>query len=164
MIAISRRSVFVCAALLSSLVQCGSPPEPVHGAAPSAELPRAHARAPAAAEPARLGEGSSDGTTCEEARDSHPDEVGPGAKQNQGAELPDDQLSGPLSRGSYLNDCEVPEHTRVNVCAAIADGKAVGVTVATSPSDPEKERCVSGKIREIPFPSHPRLRVVRTSF
>ena len=69
-----------------------------------------------------------------------------------------------LGNGTYLNDCQVSEETHVSVCAAVMDGKAVGVTVATSPPDPEKERCVSGRVRTLEFPSNPRLRVVRTSF
>src|SRR5262249_54481261 len=119
---------------------------------------------PATAEPTRLPGGSSDGVTCEEARDSHPDEIGIGAKSAEGPEPADDQFSQPLARGTYLNECDVPEQMHVSVCAAVMAGKAVGVTVATSPADPEKEKCVSGRIREIPFPSHSRLRVVRTSF
>ncbi len=163
MIGSSPRLTALCAAAALGLLHCGSAPEPAP-AAPTAELRPPLPAIPDKVEPTRLPGGSSDGTTCEEARDSHPDEVGIGAKRADGPEPADDQFSGPLSRGTYLDECEVAEQTRVSVCAAIVDGKAVGVTVATSPSDPDKERCVSGKVREIPFPSHPRLRVVRTSF
>src|SRR5262245_60690804 len=140
-----RRSILL--ATFAVVVACGSAPEPTP-AAPGATHPRLP-RPPAAAdapEPVRRGGGSSDGVTCEEARDAHPDEVGIGAKKSDGPEPSDDQFSGPLAKGSYLNDCEVPESTKVSVCAAIVDGKAAGVTVATDPSDPDKEKCVSGKI------------------
>jgi hypothetical protein len=69
-----------------------------------------------------------------------------------------------LAHGTYLNECEVAEDAHVSVCAAVMEGKAVGVTVAMSPSDPDKERCVAGRIRDITFPAHTSLRVVRTSF
>ena len=101
--------------------------------------------------------------TGEEARDNHPDEIGIGAKHPDGPEAPDSELSKPLGNGTYLNDCQVSEETHVSVCAAVMDGKAVGVKVATSPPDPEKERCVSGRVRTLEFPSNPRLRVVRTA-
>jgi hypothetical protein len=152
----------VCALSALDLLGCGSAP-PATSAAAEPEAPRASRGAPATDAPAPLGGGSSDGTTCEEARDSHPDEVGVGARQD-GPEPSDAEFSGPLSHGSYLDDCEVTSDTRVSVCAAITQGKAVGVTVATSPSDPDKEKCVAARVRDIAIPSHPRLRVVRTSF
>lgn len=157
-------ALVAAAAALLPCLSCGAAPEPPP-APPAATMSRAPS-APDATPPEapRLGGGSSDGTTCEEARDAHPDEIGIGAKRADGPEPSDAQFSEPLARGTYLSDCEVPEKTRVDVCAAITGGKAVGVTVATSPGDPGKEKCVAGKVREIPFPSHPRLRVVRTSF
>jgi hypothetical protein len=153
----------VCALSALNPLGCGSAPTATPAAA-EPEAPRASRGAPATDAPTPLGGGSSDGTTCEEARDSHPDEVGIGARQQDGPEPSDAQFSGPLSHGTYLDDCEVTSDTRVSVCAAITQGKAVGVTVATSPSDPDKEKCVAARVRDIAFPSHPRLRVVRTSF
>jgi len=77
---------------------------------------------------------------------------------------PDDPFSGALSRGIYLNVCGVPAETRVDVCVAVAEGKAVSVTVAMSPANVDMEKCVAGRVRQLPFPSHPRSRVVRVSF
>lgn len=163
MTSISKSLTLISAALALGALHCTPPPSPP--VTPANEEPRA-ARPTMSdvAEPARLPGGSSDGVTCEEARDAHPDEVGIGAKSSDGPEPPDSQFSEPLAKGTYLDECGVAEQTKVSVCAAVMDGKAVGVTVATSPSDAEKERCVAARIRGIAFPGHPRLRVVRTSF
>ena len=69
-----------------------------------------------------------------------------------------------LNRGSYLNACGVPPSTAVNVCAAVQNGRAVGVTVTTTPHNAGVNSCIAGAIRSLPFPSHPRLDVARTSF
>jgi hypothetical protein len=69
-----------------------------------------------------------------------------------------------LNKGSYLNSCGVPSNMTVNVCAAVQNGHAVGVTVSTSPSNPGIASCIAGRVRGLPFPSHPRLDVARTTF
>src|SRR6202012_857201 len=38
-----------------------------------------------------------------------------------------------LNKGTYLNACGVPANMSVNVCAAVQNGRAVGVTVTTNP-------------------------------
>lgn len=69
-----------------------------------------------------------------------------------------------LNRGGYLNSCGVPPSTEVNVCAAVQNGRAVGVTVSTKPSNPGLNSCIAGAVRGLSFPSHPRLDVTRTTF
>lgn len=69
-----------------------------------------------------------------------------------------------LNNGSYLGACGVPAHARVDVCAAVQNGRAVGVTVRLTPRAPGVERCVAGRVRRLSFPSHPRLDVARTRF
>jgi hypothetical protein len=69
-----------------------------------------------------------------------------------------------LNKGGYLNSCGVPSNMEVNICAAVQNGRAVGVTVTTSPSNPGIASCVAGQVRSLPFPSHPRLDVARTTF
>src|SRR5262245_18214952 len=140
-ISLRSRQVTACAALAFGMLQCGSGPEPPPSK-PTARPPGARAGAQDAPTASAFGAESWDGVTCEAARDAHPDEVGVGAKRVEGPEPSDAQYSAPLATGTYLDECEVPQQTRVTVCAAILDGKAVGVTVATSPEDGEKERCV----------------------
>ncbi|MBK9263388.1 MAG: hypothetical protein IPM54_26735 [Polyangiaceae bacterium] len=69
-----------------------------------------------------------------------------------------------LNRGTYLNACGVPPSTEVNICAAVQNGRAVGVTVTTRPSNPGVNSCVAGAVRGLSFPAHPRLDVSRTTF
>ena len=69
-----------------------------------------------------------------------------------------------LNKGSYLNACGVPSNMAVNVCAAVQNGHAVGVTVRTEPPNPGIQGCIAGAVRALPFPSHPRLDVARTAF
>ncbi len=69
-----------------------------------------------------------------------------------------------LNRGSYLNSCGVPPSTEVNICAAVQNGRAVGVTITTRPSNPGINSCISGAVRALSFPAHPRLDVSRTTF
>jgi hypothetical protein len=40
----------------------------------------------------------------------------------------------------------------------------VGVTVSTTPNDAKKAACISGSVRRLSFPSHPKLDVTRTRF
>lgn len=138
-------------------LHCGTKPE-----APPRVVEKGVSMPPATAAPEvlQLEGGSSDGMTCEEARNAHPDDLG----SKVGPEPPDRAFSEVLVSGAYLNACGVPEETRISICTAIADGAVMGVTVATSPSDPEIEKCVAGNVRTLTFPAHPRLKVVRTSF
>jgi hypothetical protein len=69
-----------------------------------------------------------------------------------------------LNRGSYLNGCGVPSNMSVNICAAVQNGRAVGVTVTTNPPNKGIASCVAGAVRALPFPSHPRLDVTNTTF
>jgi hypothetical protein len=69
-----------------------------------------------------------------------------------------------LNKGTYLNACGVPESMKVSVCAAVQNGRAVGVTVSTQPRDAKISSCVSGAVRSLSFPSHPRLDVTTTTF
>lgn len=69
-----------------------------------------------------------------------------------------------LNRGSYLSSCGAPSSMEVNVCVAVQNGRAVGVTVNTSPSSPGVASCIAGQVRGLSFPSHPRMDVARTTF
>jgi hypothetical protein len=69
-----------------------------------------------------------------------------------------------LNKGTYLNSCGVPSNMSVNICAAVQNGRAVGVTVTTNPPNKGVSSCISGAIRGLSFPSHPRLDVTNTSF
>ncbi|MFT3770651.1 MAG: hypothetical protein QM820_34940 [Minicystis sp.] len=69
-----------------------------------------------------------------------------------------------LNKGTYLNGCGVPSSMSVTICAAVQNGRAVGVTVTTTPSNKGIASCISGAVRGLSFPSHPRLDVTTTTF
>jgi hypothetical protein len=69
-----------------------------------------------------------------------------------------------LERGGYLAPCGVPDSMALEVCAAVRDGRAVGITVVTRPSDGRVRACVRNAVAALPFPKSPRLDVTRTRF
>lgn len=69
-----------------------------------------------------------------------------------------------LNRGTYLAHCRVPASTKLSICAAIQHGRAVGVTVETSPRQLELAECVAKSVLGLKFPSRPRLDVTKTTF
>lgn len=69
-----------------------------------------------------------------------------------------------LNKGTYLNGCGVPSSMGVTICAAVQNGRAVGVTVTTNPPNKGIASCISGAVRGLSFPSHPRLDVTTTTF
>jgi hypothetical protein len=69
-----------------------------------------------------------------------------------------------LNKGTYLNSCGVPSNMAVTICAAVQNGRAVGVTVTTNPPNRGVSSCVSGAVRSLSFPAHPRLDVTTTTF
>ena len=102
------------------------------------------------------------GMTCEGAQAKYVEEMKMGEKG--AADLTQGQFGAVLNNGSYLNSCGVPTSTKVNVCAAVQNGRAVGVTVSMDPPNPTAASCVAGRVRGLSFPSHPKLDVARTTF
>jgi len=102
------------------------------------------------------------GLSCEGAQAKYIDEIKLGDKGAH--DLTAQQFGNVLGKGTYLNACSVPSTTKVSVCAAVQNGRAVGVTVTMNPRNPQLEGCVAGRIRGMPFPSNPKLDIARTNF
>jgi hypothetical protein len=101
------------------------------------------------------------GGSCEAARAKYVEDY---SQQGVPPDLSAGAYAGTLNNGAYLNSCGVPSNMAVSICAAIQNGRAVGVTVRTTPSNPGIESCVKGQIMSKSFPSHPRLDVTTTTF
>jgi eukaryotic-like serine/threonine-protein kinase len=102
------------------------------------------------------------GQSCESAQAAYVEEMsmsGGGQK-----DLTAGQYGAVLNRGSYFAHCGVPDSTNLNICAAVQNGRAVGVTVTAKPRDRRIESCVAAGVRGLSFPSHPKLDVSRTNF
>jgi len=69
-----------------------------------------------------------------------------------------------LQNGRYLAGCSIPERTVFEICAAVKDGRAVGITIASSPPSPELNRCVRKAVARLQFPQNSRLDVTHTRF
>ncbi len=103
------------------------------------------------------------GMSCEAAQNAYVEEMSMGGPRGQ-ADLTANQYGAVMNSGSYFAHCGVPDNVGVNICAAVQNGRAVGVTVTTRPRNPKLESCISGGVRGLRFPSHPKLDVSRTSF
>lgn len=102
------------------------------------------------------------GMSCEAAQSKYVEEYKIG--NNGPADLTAGQYGAVLNRGSYLSACNVPSSMEVSICAAVQNGRAVGVTVSTNPPNGGIASCVAGQVRAISFPANPRLDVARTTF
>ncbi|MCH2111049.1 MAG: hypothetical protein MK135_17155 [Polyangiaceae bacterium] len=103
------------------------------------------------------------GMRCAQAQKTYVEEMTIGAKRAK-PDLTAGQFSGVLANGQYLNACGVPSSMGVNICAAIQNGRAVGVTVTTQPKSPSVQSCLTAKVRAMRFPSHSKLDITRTTF
>jgi hypothetical protein len=79
-------------------------------------------------------------------------------------DLTRDAFASVLENGSYLAGCALPARTRLDICAAVRDGKVVGVSAVTTPRSPSLDACVRHAIAALRFPHSARLDVTRTRF
>jgi hypothetical protein len=153
-----------------------APPEPSEASAEpppaaSADDPALEAKATAepgpAPEPRPAPEAPSSvaqaGKSCEQAAAEAQQSIEIG-KSRGPADLERHDYAAVLDRGSYFEHCGAPDNVRIDVCAAVQNGHAVGVTVRTTPGMSSVAGCVARAVRGLSFPRHPRLDVVRTTF
>lgn len=137
-------------------------PPVAEGAATSAATALPSPPDPDDPEPAPASQ-SSVGTSCEAAVASYQEEIRIG-----GAAAPPDlsqaQFAAVLDKGSYFAHCGVPDSMSLEICVAVRNGRAVGVTVRTTPGDRRVQGCVARGVRGLSFPAHPRMDVTRTRF
>jgi hypothetical protein len=69
-----------------------------------------------------------------------------------------------LQNGSYLAGCRIPDRTVFEICAAVKDGRAVGITVVSNPADSGVNACIRSAVARLKFPTSPRLDVTHTRF
>jgi len=104
----------------------------------------------------------SSGQSCEAAMDAYNEEKDMSGKGQ--VDISAGQYGRVLNGGGYFSHCGVPNSMSVSICAAVQNGRAVGVTVSTQPSDAKKVACITSAVRGLSFPSHPKLDVTRTRF
>jgi len=69
-----------------------------------------------------------------------------------------------LQNGRYLAACRVPERTVIEICAAVKNGRAIGVTVVSNPPAAALDSCVRSAVAGLAFPQNERLDVTHTRF
>jgi hypothetical protein len=84
--------------------------------------------------------------------------------QHGQADITAGQYGAILNSGSYFGGCGVPDSMSINICAAVQNGRAVGVSVTTSPPNGRVAACINSSVRRLNFPAHPKLDVTRTTF
>ncbi|HMJ52171.1 MAG TPA: hypothetical protein VK540_08845 [Polyangiaceae bacterium] len=109
------------------------------------------------------GPGLPSGLSCEGARAKYIEEISIGGPKGQ-ADLTAGQFASVLNNGSYISGCGTPGSMHVNVCAAVQNGHAVGVTVTTEPPNGGIASCIAGAVRRMSFPSNPKLDIATTRF
>lgn len=150
--------------LLALAVAC-SPPSPAPAPEVTIASPEpiaAHEEPPPPAAPSAGGSPSpAPPPSCDAARSAA---VAAAARSGRKPDISVDALKPLLSRGVFLNVCGVPATIAVDVCAAIQNGRATGVTVVTDPTDAEMQQCIGDRIRDQAFPAHPRLDITTVRF
>ena len=79
-----------------------------------------------------------------------------------GSDLTDAQLLIPMSQ--VFPACGVPDNMKVTVKVAVKFGRAVGVTVETSPPSGHIASCIDRAVRKLSWPPSPRLDSFTTQF
>jgi hypothetical protein len=100
------------------------------------------------------------GGGCEAVREAYVEEVSRGGPPD----LTAGAFGAVLNKGSYLNACQTPSNMTVQICAAILDGHATGVTVKTTPGDEPVATCIATAVQGMAFPASPKLDVTTTVF
>jgi hypothetical protein len=103
-------------------------------------------------------------SSCESALASANEEMDFTKKQSTAPDVTAGAYAAILQRGGYLVPCGVPAGMSLDVCAAVRDGHAVGITVVTRPADARVRGCVRNAVAGLAFPRSPRLDVTRTRF
>lgn len=102
------------------------------------------------------------GMSCEGAQNAYVEEMKIGEKGQ--ADLTQGAFASVLNKGSYFSHCGVPDDMSIDICAAVQNGRAVGVTVSVTPKNAGISGCISSAVRGLSFPSNPKLDIARTHF
>lgn len=112
--------------------------------------------------PGAGGGGFVGGLSYEAALNSNNQEITMGAKS--GPDLTDGQIAGPMRSASFINSCGAPESMKVLVKVAIKNGRAVGVTVITTPPNGQVAGCVDGAVRRLSWPQSSKMDTFTTQY
>jgi hypothetical protein len=108
------------------------------------------------------------GPSCETALVDYVVELGVdplvASREEVEAKYSDGELAAVLNDGSYLRGCGVSDRERLQICAAVRDGRALGVTVCMGSDRREAAECVAEAVRGRKFRKQDRLDLIQTTF
>ncbi len=102
-------------------------------------------------------------TSCEAAIARNNEQLTIGAARGA-HDITREAYAGILQNGRYLSGCVIPDRTVFEICAAVRDGRAVGITIVSSPASPKLDACVRSAVERLKFPQNSRLDVTHTRF
>lgn len=102
------------------------------------------------------------GPTYEAAMASNKQEITIGGRAEP--DLTDAQLAGPMRNGSFVGECGAPQTMKVTVKVAIKTGHPAGVSVTTSPADPDVAGCIDRYVRTFAWPSSAKMDSFTTTY
>jgi len=71
------------------------------------------------------------------------------------SKLADPELQTPMRNATFIAACGAPETMKATVHVAVKGGRAVGVSVTTSPASEPIARCIAGAVWTLAWPSDP---------
>lgn len=83
---------------------------------------------------------------------------------SSGPDLTDAQLSRPLQNAAFVSGCGAPNSMKVTVKVAVQNGRAVGVSVYPNPPDAAVAGCIDRAVRNLSWPSNPKMDTFTTNY
>jgi hypothetical protein len=81
-----------------------------------------------------------------------------------GPDLTDGQLAGPMRNATFLSACGAPESMHVTVRVAVKMGRAIGVSVYTTPPNSGVASCVDHSVRGLAWPVNQKMDSFTTTY
>ena len=110
------------------------------------------------------GPGYSGGTSFENVLNNNNETVSMGGQAQDQPDLTNAQLAAPLRHASFITGCGAPDDMKVAVRVAVKMGRAVGVTVSTTPPNASVSACVDRTVRMVQWPVSPKVDFVSTTY
>jgi hypothetical protein len=69
-----------------------------------------------------------------------------------------------MRNASFLGACGAPDSMKVTVRVAVRMGRAVGVSVYTTPPNPQIAACIDRSVRGLSWPANPKMDFLTTAY
>ncbi len=109
------------------------------------------------------GAGFVGGMSYEQALATNNQEISMGGPKG-GPDLTDAQLSAPMRNAAFISGCGAPDSMKVTVKVAVKNGRAWGVSVYTTPSNPAVASCIDRHVRGLGWPPNAKMDSFTTTY